>query len=124
MRKRAAWIVAVLGAVMVAGCRKDTQGAANLNVQTTLPEGITATLVSVDRPGNYVERSKTDLGGTLIYTRIKPGKYTLVYQFVAEDNVITHLPYHYGESQVIEVKPGRNRVAWEPDTGSVSRLDE
>lgn len=121
----AKWIVPVLclAALAAAGCQKDRKGAASLSVRTTLPDGVPVTLVSVDRPGTYVERVKSDLGGTLSFTGIVPGKYMLVYQFTAPDGIPGHTPYNYGESEAIVVKPGRNRVEWTVDTGSVTVLN-
>ena len=125
MRSAIVWVfIAVALAAAGGGCRKDKAGAASLSVRTTMPEGIEVTLVSLDRPGTYVERAKTDLGGTLSFSGIKPGKYALVYQFVAHDRIPTTIPYNYGESQPVEVKAGRNICEWTVDTGSITRRDK
>lgn len=125
MRGALLWVaIAVSLAVAGGGCRKDKAGPASLSVRTTMPEGVEVTLVSLDRPGTYVERVKTDLGGALNFSGVKAGKYALVYQFVANtDRTPTTLPYNYGESQPVEVKAGRNIYEWTVDTGSVSRLE-
>ena len=124
MRGLIVWVaIAVALAVAGGGCRKDKAGAASLNVRTTMPEGVEVTLVSLDRPGTYVERAKTDLGGALSFSGIKPGKYALVYQFLAYDHVPTSVPYNYGESQPVDVKTGRNICEWAVDTGAVSRVE-
>ncbi|HEY3413182.1 MAG TPA: hypothetical protein VGM51_09010 [Armatimonadota bacterium] len=116
-------MIAVGLAIVVGGCRKDQAGSASLSVRTTMPKGIQVTLVSVDRPGTYVERKRTDLGGTLNFTGIQPGKYMLVYQFALESKMPTELPYNYGESKPVEVKAGRNIYDWTVDTGAVSRVE-
>lgn len=115
-----ATLVAML-AIVGAGCKKDKSGSASLSVRTEFPEGVPVTLVSVERPGTYVEHRKTDLGGSLSFTGVSPGKYTLVYQFNANDRVPTHVPYNYGESAVLDVQPGRNVYEWTFATGKVER---
>lgn len=104
-----------------AGCKKDKSGSASLNVRTDFPERVPVALLSADRPGTYVERVRTDVAGTLNFTGVSPGKYTLVYQFEANDHVPTHSPYNYGQSDVVEVKPGRNVYTWDFNNGHVNR---
>lgn len=105
-------ILVLLAAVLLTGCRKDIQGAATLNVQTTFPEGVPVMLVSTERIGTYVQKVKTDISGTLRYVGIEPGHYKLIYQFNAPTLVPSEVPYTYGESGTFEVTKGANVYDW------------
>jgi hypothetical protein len=120
-RFRMAAVTLIAITLAIAGCSKDRSGTASLRVRTTLPEKVAVSLVSVDRPGTYAGRTRTDFAGAVSFSGVVPGKYTLVYQFSASDHVPTHTPYNYGESQVLEVKPGQNSFDWTSDTGQIER---
>lgn len=121
MRKH--WIV-LFALLVLTGCARDRRGASSLSVQTTLPDGIEVTLVSVERPGTYVERATTTPGGLLNYTGIQPGKYRFVLQVVTPEPLPIRTSYTYRESEPFDVRPGRNRVSWTPDDETVKRTDE
>ena len=114
--------MAALLLILSAGCRRDERGQASLHVRTNLPPGIVVALVSVERPGTYVERATTDLSGTLPYIGIRPGVYKLVFQFRASDLIYTSPMYHYGESEPLTIQPGKNHMEWSAGTNKVERM--
>lgn len=116
------WICLII-VLALAGCVRDRRGGASLTVSTTLPDNIQITLVSVERPGTYVERARTDLGGSLHYVGIRPGKYQLVLQMVAPDPVRALPLYNYLESDPFDVFEGKNNISWTSDTGKIARKD-